>query len=212
MAELVFFVAALGAIAGAVGVIVLRNAFYSVLSLVGHLLSLAALFLLLRAEFVAAAQVVVYAGAVMVLYVFVVAYVGVDDDLRGCHELRVQQQEQRREAQQVRHEREHAVERIADGDDPDRPNHGPDRSQEEEHLRHEARNLSGRALNGRVALAAVADLAEHCGGADRGLGVDEQRPEARRARRARSCAWSCSTTGPVCLRLRPLGRSRERLS
>ena len=41
-----------------------------------HLISLAALFLLLRAEFVAAAQVVVYAGAVMVLYMFVVAYVG----------------------------------------------------------------------------------------------------------------------------------------
>jgi NADH:ubiquinone oxidoreductase subunit 6 (subunit J) len=35
-----------------------------------------ALFLLLRAEFIAAAQVVVYAGAVMVLYVFVVAYIG----------------------------------------------------------------------------------------------------------------------------------------
>jgi len=61
---------------GAVGVIALRNPFYSVLALVFHLLSLAALFLLLRAEFVAAAQVIVYAGAVMVLYVFVVAYVG----------------------------------------------------------------------------------------------------------------------------------------
>ena len=46
------------------------------LALVVHLICLAALFLLLRAEFVAAAQVVVYAGAVMVLYVFVVAYVG----------------------------------------------------------------------------------------------------------------------------------------
>jgi NADH:ubiquinone oxidoreductase subunit 6 (subunit J) len=45
-------------------------------ALVGHLHSLAALFLLLRSEFVAAAQVVVYAGAVMVLYVFVVAYIG----------------------------------------------------------------------------------------------------------------------------------------
>ncbi len=76
MAELLFFVAATGAIAGAIGVIALQNPFYSVLSLVGHLLSLAALFLLLRAEFIAAAQVVVYAGAVMVLYVFVVAYVG----------------------------------------------------------------------------------------------------------------------------------------
>jgi NADH-quinone oxidoreductase subunit J len=76
MAEVVFFIAAIGAVAGAVGTVTLRNPFYAVLSLVCHLLALAALFLLLRAEFVAAAQVVVYAGAVMVLYVFVVAYVG----------------------------------------------------------------------------------------------------------------------------------------
>jgi NADH-quinone oxidoreductase subunit J len=76
MAEVFFFLAAIGAIAGAVGTVSLRNPFYAVLALVCHLLSLAALFLLLRAEFVAAAQVVVYAGAVMVLYVFVVAYVG----------------------------------------------------------------------------------------------------------------------------------------
>lgn len=75
MAAVFFFIAALGAIAGAIGVVTLRNSFYSVLALVGHLLSLAALFLLLRAEFVAAAQVIVYAGAVMVLYVFVVSYV-----------------------------------------------------------------------------------------------------------------------------------------
>jgi NADH-quinone oxidoreductase subunit J len=79
MAEVLFFIAGIGAIAGAIGVIAVRNAFYSVLALVFHLLSLAALFLLLRAQFVAAAQVVVYAGAVMVLYVFVVAYVGGDD-------------------------------------------------------------------------------------------------------------------------------------
>jgi NADH:ubiquinone oxidoreductase subunit 6 (subunit J) len=76
MAEVVFFIAAIGAIAGAGGTVALRNPFYSVLALVGHLLCLAALFLLLRAEFVAAAQVVVYAGAVMVLYVFVSAYIG----------------------------------------------------------------------------------------------------------------------------------------
>src|SRR6201985_1564266 len=76
MAEGLFFLAGMGGIAGAIGVCALRNPFYSVLALVAHLLSLAALFLLLRAEFVAAAQVVVYAGAVMVLYVFVVAYVG----------------------------------------------------------------------------------------------------------------------------------------
>jgi NADH:ubiquinone oxidoreductase subunit 6 (subunit J) len=70
-----FFIAAIGAIAGAIGVVTVRNSFYAVLALVGHLLSLAALFLLLRAQFVAAAQVIVYAGAVMVLYVFVVSYV-----------------------------------------------------------------------------------------------------------------------------------------
>jgi NADH:ubiquinone oxidoreductase subunit 6 (subunit J) len=72
----VFFFAAAGALGGAMAVIALRNPFYSVLALVVHLFSLAALFLLLHAEFVAAAQIVVYAGAVMVLYVFVVAYVG----------------------------------------------------------------------------------------------------------------------------------------
>ena len=80
MAEVIFFIAAIGAIAGAVGTVALRNPFYAVLALVCHLLALAALFLLLRAEFVAAAQVVVYAGAVMVLYVFVVAYVGGSDE------------------------------------------------------------------------------------------------------------------------------------
>jgi NADH:ubiquinone oxidoreductase subunit 6 (subunit J) len=76
MESVVFFVAAIFAVAGAAGVVLQRNPFYSVLSLVVHLLSLAVLFLLLRAEFLAAAQVIVYAGAVMVLYVFVVAYVG----------------------------------------------------------------------------------------------------------------------------------------
>src|ERR687886_554718 len=76
MAAVFFFLAGIGAVAGALGTVLLRNPFYSVLALVGHLISLAALFLLLRAEFVAAAQVIVYAGAVMVLYVFVVAYIG----------------------------------------------------------------------------------------------------------------------------------------
>jgi NADH-quinone oxidoreductase subunit J len=83
MGEVLFFVAGIGAVAGAIGVIAVRNPFYSVLALVSHLLCLAALFLLLRAEFVAAAQVVVYAGAVMVLYVFVVAYVGGQDEPLG---------------------------------------------------------------------------------------------------------------------------------
>jgi len=89
MSAVLFFIGAIGAISGAIGVVMLRNPFYSVLALVGHLVSLAVLFLLLRAEFVAAVQVVVYAGAVMVLYVFVVAYVGgegesIGERLRGA--------------------------------------------------------------------------------------------------------------------------------
>ena len=78
MSQFFFFFAAILALIGAVGVVRLSNPFYAVLALVTHLVALAMLFLLLRAEFVAAAQVVVYAGAVMVLYVFVVAYVGGD--------------------------------------------------------------------------------------------------------------------------------------
>jgi NADH-quinone oxidoreductase subunit J len=83
VSQVLFFIAAIGVIAGAVGVVVLRNPFYAVLALVAHLLSLAVLFLLLRAEFVAAIQVVIYAGAVMVLYVFVVAYVGDQSESLG---------------------------------------------------------------------------------------------------------------------------------
>ena len=76
MEAVLFFAAALGALGGAIGVVAMRNPFYGVLALIVHLFSLAVLFLLLSSAFVAAAQVVVYAGAVMVLYVFVVAYVG----------------------------------------------------------------------------------------------------------------------------------------
>src|SRR5215211_2638569 len=76
MEEVAFFAGAIGALGGAIAVIALRNPFYSVLALVVHLVSLAGLFLILHAEFVAAAQVVVYAGAIVVLYVFVAAYVG----------------------------------------------------------------------------------------------------------------------------------------
>ena len=80
MEEVLFFASAFGAIGGALAVILVRNPFYSVLSLVVHLFAMATLFLLLNAEFIAAAQVVVYAGAVMVLYIFVVAYIGGSDE------------------------------------------------------------------------------------------------------------------------------------
>ena len=76
MEAVLFFIAAIGALGGAIGVVAMRNPLYGVLALIVHLFSLAVLFLLLSSAFVAAAQVVVYAGAVMVLYVFVVAYVG----------------------------------------------------------------------------------------------------------------------------------------
>jgi NADH-quinone oxidoreductase subunit J len=81
--QVLFFMAGIGALGGALGVVLLRNPFYSVLALVAHLVALAVLFLLLHAEFLAAGQVVVYAGAVMVLYIFVVAYIGgFDEPLR----------------------------------------------------------------------------------------------------------------------------------
>jgi NADH-quinone oxidoreductase subunit J len=83
MDAVLFFIAGIGAVAGAVGVVALNNPFYSVLALVSHLFALAVLFLLLMAQFVAAAQIVVYAGAVMVLYVFVVAYIGGSDQPVG---------------------------------------------------------------------------------------------------------------------------------
>jgi NADH:ubiquinone oxidoreductase subunit 6 (subunit J) len=78
--QVLFFIVAAGALAGALGVVMLRNPFYCVLALVVHLVALAVLFLLLQAAFLAAAQVVVYAGAVMVLYIFVVAYIGGQDE------------------------------------------------------------------------------------------------------------------------------------
>ena len=82
MSAVLFFLAAGGVITGAVGVVVLRNPFYSVLALVAHLVSLAVLFLLLRAEFVAAVQVVVYAGAVMVLFLFVIMMLDLKEEER----------------------------------------------------------------------------------------------------------------------------------
>ena len=60
----------------------------------------------------------------------------VDDHLRRGDELRAQQQEQRRERQQVDHEREHRVERVAQGHGADRAREGADRGEEEEDLGH----------------------------------------------------------------------------
>src|SRR3954466_16081987 len=72
----VWFVAAIACLGSGVAVISFSNPFYSALALIGNLGSLAVLYLLLSAEFVAAAQVLVYAGAVMVMFLFVIAYLG----------------------------------------------------------------------------------------------------------------------------------------
>src|SRR5256886_17684357 len=72
----VWVVAAFGCLASGVAVVSFANPFYSALALIGNLASLAVLYLLLSAEFVAAAQVLVYAGAVMVMFLFVIAYLG----------------------------------------------------------------------------------------------------------------------------------------
>src|ERR687885_2615624 len=72
----VWVVAAFACLASGIAVVSFANPFYSALALIGNLASLAVLYLLLSAEFVAAAQVLVYAGAVMVMFLFVTAYLG----------------------------------------------------------------------------------------------------------------------------------------
>ena len=72
----VWFLAAGGCLASGVAVVSVTNPFYSALALIGNLASLAVFYLLLSAEFLAAAQVLVYAGSVMVMFLFVVAYLG----------------------------------------------------------------------------------------------------------------------------------------
>ena len=72
----VWFGAAFACIASALAVVSFRNPFFSALALIGNLSSLAVLYLLLGGEFVAAGQVLVYGGAVMVMFLFVIAYLG----------------------------------------------------------------------------------------------------------------------------------------
>jgi NADH:ubiquinone oxidoreductase subunit 6 (subunit J) len=68
--------AALALLASAVAVVLFANPFFSALALIGNLASLAVLYLLLAGEFVAGAQVIVYAGAIVIMFVFVLAYLG----------------------------------------------------------------------------------------------------------------------------------------
>lgn len=70
--QIAFYVLAIIACASALGVVLNRNAVYSMLSLILNLLSLALFFLMLGGLFIATIQVLIYAGAVMVLFLFVV--------------------------------------------------------------------------------------------------------------------------------------------
>jgi NADH-quinone oxidoreductase subunit J len=72
MSLVAFTLIALVALGSALGLILKRNAIHGALFLVVNLGSIAALYLTLGAEFLAAAQVIVYAGAIMVLFVFAI--------------------------------------------------------------------------------------------------------------------------------------------
>ena len=73
-----FAVAAAIILAGAIGVVVARNPVHSALMLVMTLFGVAVLFVLQRTNFLAAVQVIVYAGAIVVLFLFVIMFLGVD--------------------------------------------------------------------------------------------------------------------------------------
>ncbi len=74
----VFIAGALIAILGAVGVITSENPVHSALALVGTLFGIAVLFIAQDAEFLAAVQIIVYAGAIVVMFLFVIMLLGVD--------------------------------------------------------------------------------------------------------------------------------------
>ena len=80
MELIVFLIAGFFAIVGALGLVLARNPVHSALSLVMSLFAVAVLFLNQDAQFLAAVQVIVYAGAIVVLFLFVIMLLGVDQD------------------------------------------------------------------------------------------------------------------------------------
>lgn len=77
---LLFVVVGLVALVGSVTVVVARNPVHSALGLLGTLLGVAVLYVVQLAHLVAAVQVIVYAGAVLTLFLFVIMLIGVDED------------------------------------------------------------------------------------------------------------------------------------
>ena len=82
MLAILFILFAGLAVGCAVAMVAQRNPLYSAISLVGVFVSLACLYLTLRAPFIAAVQVIVYAGAIMVLVVFVIMLLNVEEEVR----------------------------------------------------------------------------------------------------------------------------------
>jgi NADH-quinone oxidoreductase subunit J len=80
LTSLLFILFAGLAIGCAIGMVAQRNPLYSAMSLIGVLLSLACLYVMLAAPFIAAVQVIVYAGAIMVLVVFVIMLLNVEEE------------------------------------------------------------------------------------------------------------------------------------
>ena len=75
---ILFLVLALVAIATALGMLLNRNSVYSALFLVMNFITVAVFYLLLEAPFIAMAQITVYAGAIMVLFLFVIMLLGAE--------------------------------------------------------------------------------------------------------------------------------------
>jgi len=88
MLALLFILFAGLGIGCALAVVAQRNPLYSAISLVGVFISLACLYVMLAAPFIAAVQVIVYAGAIMVLVVFVIMLLNVEQEERGRSRLK----------------------------------------------------------------------------------------------------------------------------
>src|SRR5436190_6117247 len=82
MLALLFILFAGMAVGCAISVVAQRNPLYSAISLIGVFISLACLYVTLAAPFIAAVQVIVYAGAIMVLVVFVIMLLNVEEEER----------------------------------------------------------------------------------------------------------------------------------
>jgi NADH-quinone oxidoreductase subunit J len=82
MIAALFFLLAAVAVAGAVSLILQREPIHSALSLIVVMVALAGLYLLLGAEFISAVQIIVYAGAIMVLFIFVIMLLNAGEEER----------------------------------------------------------------------------------------------------------------------------------